>query len=297
MMAFVKAVEAGSFASAANASGTSPQLVAKQVAYLEARLGTRLLHRTTRRQNLTEPGRIYYERCRDVLAAVEDAEALAIELNVRPRGHLRITAPTSFGRHSLVAMITKFLRSHPEITLSLHLTDKLVNLVEDECDVGFRIGATGGSSVTAIQLGTYRLAAYAAPAYLVQYGSPTSLAELGERELLGYTYTSRPMDQRWTFAARDDRIVSIPAEGRLDINDNAALIAAALDGFGVVIAPEDAVAAHIADGTLVRVLSHLNVPERPIYLVHVAGKRISAKVRAFLQAAENHFTVSSQFRR
>jgi len=188
-------------------------------------------------------------------------------------------------------MITAFLRSQPDITLSLNLTDRLVDLVEEECDVAFRIGTTGGASITATRIGTYSLAAYAAPAYLDRQGLPATLAELAKLEMLGYTYASRPMDRSWTFA-HDGQTSSVPAEGRLDINDSGALIAAALTGFGVVIAPDDAVAAHVAAGTLVRVLPQYVVPVRPIYLLHVAGRRTPAKVRAFLKAAVDHFRQS-----
>jgi DNA-binding transcriptional LysR family regulator len=288
MAAFVKAVEAGSFAAAATSIGTSPQMIAKQVAYLEARLGVRLLQRTTRRQSLTEVGRSFYARSKDVLAAADDAEALVVEQNVKPRGHLRITAPSSFGRHSLVPMITAFLRAYPDITLSLNLTDRLIDLVEEECDAAFRIGATGGASIKATCLGPYRLAAYAAPDYLDRHGTPATPSALGTHEMLGYAYAARPMNQGWSFG-QDGKTLSIPSEGRLDINDSDALITAALDGFGVVVAPVDAVAAHVAAGALVQIMPKYTVPTRPIYLLHVATKRTTVKLRAFLQAAESHF--------
>jgi DNA-binding transcriptional LysR family regulator len=288
MAAFVKAADTGSFAAVAKASGTSPQLIAKQVAYLEARLGIRLLHRTTRRQSLTEAGHIFHERSKEVLAAAHDAEALAVGSNVKLQGRLRITAPSSFGRHSLIPMVTAFLRTYPEIALSLNLTDRLVDLVEEEYDAAFRIGATGGTSIAATRVGTYRLGVYAAPDYINRHGTPATMAELTRQELLGYAYASRPMDRNWTFT-QAGQTSSVPGEGRLDINDSGALIAAALDGFGVVVAPEDAVATHVAAGTLVRIVPQYAVPARPIYLLHVATRRTTAKLRAFLKAAGNHF--------
>lgn len=288
MAAFVRAVEAGSFAAAAAQAGTSPQMIAKQVAYLEARLGLRLLHRTTRRQSLTEAGRLFHDRCRDVLAAADDAEALAAEFNAAPRGHLRITAPSSFGRHSLMPMVTAFLDRHPEVTIAVSLTDRLVDLVDEGYDAAIRIGASGQSSHVARQLAPYRLLACAAPVYLDRRGTPRVPSDLQSHELLGYTYVSRPPERAWAFT-RGPETVAIPARGRLEVNDSNALLAAALAGFGIVLGPEDALRPALRSGALVRVLPDYDAPTRPMSLLVASGGRQTPKLRSFIEAVVERF--------
>src|ERR1700724_722039 len=131
MAAFVKAAEVGSFAAAAGALGMSPQMVAKHVTWLESRLGTRLLNRTTRRQSLTDIGKAYYDRCKLVLTEADWADSLADEAKGAPRGRLRVNAPVSFGTHSLMPVIARYLRQHPKVEVDLVLSDRFVDLVEE----------------------------------------------------------------------------------------------------------------------------------------------------------------------
>lgn len=288
MAVFVKAVDAGSFAAAAAHVGSSPQMVAKQVAYLEARLATRLLNRTTRRQSLTEAGQLFYDRCKEVLAAADNAEALATEFNVAPRGHLRITAPSSFGRHSFMPMVAAFLNDHPEVTISVTLTDRLVDLVEEGFEAALRVGTPDRSSLVAQPLAHYRLLACASPAYLAQRGTPKVPSDLAGHELLGYAYWSRPSERAWTFT-RGQESVSVAAKGRMEVNDSSALAAAALDGFGVVLGPEEALMPAIHAGTLVQVLSDYVAPTRPMHLLYALDRRQTPKLRAFIAAVVDRF--------
>ena len=157
MAAFVTAADVGSFAAAAAQLGMSPQMVAKHVTFLEDRLGSRLLNRTTRRQSLTEVGRAYHERCKIVLAEADAADALAQERRALPRGRLRITAPVTFGAHSLMPLVTRYLRDHPEVEIDLALTDRFVDLVEEGREVAFRVGLLDDSGLLARSLAPYRL--------------------------------------------------------------------------------------------------------------------------------------------
>jgi DNA-binding transcriptional LysR family regulator len=141
MTAFVKAAEVGSFAAAASALRMSPQMIAKHVTWLESRLGARLLNRTTRRQSLTDIGKAYYDRCKTVLAEADWADSLADEAKGAPRGRLRVNAPVSFGAHSLTPVIAHYLRQYPRVEVDLVLNDRLVDLVEEEFEAVFRIGA------------------------------------------------------------------------------------------------------------------------------------------------------------
>ena len=288
MATFAKAVETGSFAAAAGHTKSSPQMVAKQVAYLEARLGTRLLNRTTRRQSLTEAGGVFYDRCKEVLAAAAEAEALTARLGVRPRGHLRVTAPLAFGSHSLMPMLTAFLDTHREVTMSLTLTDRIVDLVEEGFEAAFRIGPTATSSLVALPLRPYRLIACASPAYLDRRGTPSSPDDLASHELLGYTFWARSSEQGWRFE-RGGEDLAVPVKGRLEVNDCGALVSAALGGFGIVLGPEDVLRPTVAAGTLVQVLCDYVVPPRPMRLVYAPDRRQTPKLRAFIDAAGEHF--------
>ena len=287
MATFVRAVDTGSFAAAAQA-GPSPQMVAKQVAYLEARLGTRLLTRTTRRQSLTEAGRLFYDRCREVLAAADDAEALASERGAVPRGHLRITAPATFGRHSLMPALTAFLDVHPGITVALTLTDRVTDLVEEGFEAAIRIGASDRASLVARPLTPYRLLACAAPAYLARRGTPATPVDLARHELLGYAFWSRPTDRAWTFV-RGQESVTVPGKARLEVNDASALLVAAIAGFGILVGPADALAPALKRGELVPVLPDYEVPARPMHLLHSSDRRQTPRLRAFIAAVLARF--------
>lgn len=172
MSIFVKAVELGSFSAAAEALNMSPQLVGKHVQFLEQHLGVRLLHRTTRRQHLTEVGSQFYERSRNILAEVEAAEALAAETRAVPRGKLRVNAPVTFGIHALAPVLPKYLNAHPEVSIDLSLTNRMVDLIDEGYDAVFRIGELADSGLIARRLGPYRLMICAAPSYLRAHGTP-----------------------------------------------------------------------------------------------------------------------------
>ncbi|MFZ6678783.1 LysR substrate-binding domain-containing protein [Undibacterium sp. Tian12W] len=170
MAAFVKTVDAGSFAAAASALDMSPQMIAKHVSWLETRLGTRLINRTTRRQSLTDIGKAYYDRCKMVLADADWADSLADEVKGAPKGRLRINAPVSFGTYALTPVIARYLRQYPQVEIDLVLSDRYVDLVEEEFEAVFRIGRLSDSSFIARELAPFRLVACASPDYLKEKG-------------------------------------------------------------------------------------------------------------------------------
>ena len=177
MAAFVKAAESGSFATAASALGISPQMVAKHIAYLEARLGARLLNRTTRKQSLTVVGQSYYDRCKVALAEVDWADAIADEARGKPRGLLRVNAPVSFGTHSLTPVVARYLSDHASVEIDLVLNDRFVDLIDEGFEAVFRIGPLGKSNLGAIELAPFRQIACGSPAYLEERGIPSTLSE------------------------------------------------------------------------------------------------------------------------
>ena len=284
MEVFIKAVDTGSFAAAARQLAMSPQMVAKHVAALEERLGARLLRRTTRQQGLTEVGRVYAERCRLLLEQAEAAHALVDAAQATPRGRLRISAPTTFGAHTLVPLVTAYLREHPGVEIELALTDRFVDLVEEGFEVAFRIGALADSSLVSRSLAPYRLAACAAPDYLRRQGTPRHPADLADHDCLGYAYWPRPAESVWPFQ-RDGVTHKVEVRSRLQIDSGEALLAAALDGFGVVLCAEDVLREAMQAGRLVRVLADYAPPSRPVHLLYQRDHLRTPKLRSFIDAA------------
>lgn len=282
MATFVKVVDVGSFAAAASSLTMSPQMVAKHVGYLEARLGTRLLNRTTRRQSLTEIGRTYYERCKLVLAEADWADAAGDNATGTPRGRLRVNAPVSFGSHTLMPVVTRYLRQHAEVEIELTLTDRYVDLVEEGFEAVFRIGRLADSSLTARALRPFRVVACASPAYLQERGIPRDPADLQAHECLGYTGT-RGRSSTWRFV-RDGHPVDVEVGGQLQVNNATALLSGALAGFGIAFIAEDLVRASIASGQLVRILPDFDPPPRPMHLLYHADRRQTTKLRSFVDA-------------
>ena len=288
MTAFVKAADVGSFAAAASALGISPQMVAKHVTFLETRLGARLLNRTTRRQSLTELGRTYHERCKLVLAEAEAADSLAHEARAAPRGRLRVNAPVTFGAHSLVPLVTRYLRQYPDVEIDLVLGDRFVDLVEEGYEAVFRIGLLTDSGLMARALLPFRLVACASPAYLRERGTPATPADLKDHECLGYASWSGSAVTEWRFV-REGRVHDIHVQGHLRINDTVALLSAALDGFGIVLIAADLARGALSAGQLVRVLPDFEAPSRPMHLLYLADRRQTPKLRSFIDAAVQAF--------
>jgi len=281
MTAFVRTVEAGSFAAAASTLGVSPQMVAKHVAYLETRIGTRLLNRTTRRQSLTEIGQVYYDRCKLVLADADWADSLADEAKGTPRGLLRISAPVTFGTHRLMTMVASYVRRHPEVEVHVVLDDHFVDLIEDGFEAVFRIGPLAETNLKALELAPFRLVACASPAYLHEHGAPMTPPDLEGQECIGYVSWPEPAVRNWRFV-RDGRIHDIGVRSRLKVNNAAAMLQAALAGFGIVFIAEDLAHASLASGQLVRVLPDYESPSRPLHLLFHPDRRQTPKLKSFI---------------
>lgn len=283
MNAYVASVESGSFSSAATALGISPQMVAKHVSYLEARLGARLLNRTTRRQSVTEIGRTYYERCKLVLADVDWADAVAEHAKGAPKGRLRISAPVSFGSHSLMGLVTRYLRLYPDVEIDLVLDDKFVDPVKQSFEAVFRIGEIGDTSLTKIRLAPFRVVLCASPDYLRERGSPSQPADLVNHECLGHAHWSQPENYHWRFEMGDS-VYEPKVEGRLRVNDAKGLVSAAVQGFGIALLAHDHVHDMLMDGRLVQVLPSYRTATRPMHLLFHPDRRQTPKLKSFIEA-------------
>ncbi|MBV9776824.1 MAG: LysR family transcriptional regulator [Acetobacteraceae bacterium] len=280
MQSFVRTVERGSFAAAASGSGLSATMVGNHVRFLEARLGVRLLHRTTRRQGLTEFGRAYYERCRRVLDEIEAAEALADETRAVPRGVLRVTAPVALGTTFLPRLLSEYLRLHPQVRVDLVLQDRRLDLLEDELDAALRAGPLPDSDLIARALAPLQLIVCAAPAYLALRGTPAMPSDLAAHECLDFVHASEP--GVWRFARPGGEEVAVNVSGRLGINNGQALCLAALEGAGIIRQPDVSVAADLADGRLVRLLAGYAAPSLPLHLLTLPDRRPTPKLRSFI---------------
>lgn len=284
MAAFVKTAEAGSFAAAAAALGMSPQMVAKHVTWLETRLGARLIHRTTRRQSLTEIGKAYCERCKTVLADADWADAVALDANSAPRGRLRVNAPVSFGTHTLVPIIGRYLRAYPQVEVDLVLNDRFVDPVEEEFEAVFRIGALADSSFVARALTPFRLVACASPAYLHEHGVPATPDDLTQHACLAYASATGPTAAGdWRFM-RGGAHFKVDIQHRLRLNDAKAFLVAALDGIGIAFISEDLARDDLRTGRLVQVLPDYDTVSRPMHLLYHPDRRQTPKLKTFIAA-------------
>jgi DNA-binding transcriptional LysR family regulator len=287
MAVFVRAVDTGSFAAAAEALGLSAPMVGKHVRFLEDRLGARLLARTTRRQSVTEVGRAFYERCRIVLAEAEAAEALAEDLHAVPRGRLRINAPVTFGTHELMPMVARYLKAHPEVSIEVTLSDRIVDLVDEGYEAVIRVAPLPDSSLIARRLRPYCLVVCAAPAYLAEHGTPVQPQDLAAHECLGFAHWS-PC-HIWDFTDAEGGNHSITVSSRVSINSGQALRSAALEGLGIIQQPEGLLRDDIAAGRLVRVLPGYDPPSRPMHILFAPDRRPTPKLRSFIDAVVEAF--------
>lgn len=286
MRVFVRVVESGSFSSASAAFSMTPQAIGKHVRELEAHLGVKLLHRTTRRQSLTDFGRDYYERVRMILAEIEEAESLAAESRVVPRGRLRINAPVTIGAHELARVLPEYLDAYPQVEVELTLSDRLVDLVDEGYDVVFRTGRLGESRLIARPLRPMQFALCAAPSYVARRGAPTCPSDLLHHECLGFTYGSTR--GQWRFS-NTDGLTEIEITHRLVANNGQALLTLCLAGQGILMQPKALVEQALAVGDLVRLLPDYRIPGLPLHMLYAPDRRITPKLRSFLDFAARKF--------
>jgi DNA-binding transcriptional LysR family regulator len=279
---FAAVAEAGSFAKAARRLRLSPPAATRAVAALEARLGVRLLNRTTRSLGLTQAGRGFLESTRRLLVELEEAERAAAGATATPSGHLRLTAPLTFGRMHLMPILAAFLREQPKVTATLVTLDRVANLVEEGFDVAVRIAQLPDSTIVARRIGEVRRLLVASPAYLRHRGVPRRPGEFGAHELIAFE--GMLPGGEWRFV-EDGRPGTVPLAPRLMVNDALGAIMAAERGEGITGALSYMVAPQLAAGTLVAVLEELAPPPVPVQIVYPQSRLLAAKVRAFVDFA------------
>lgn len=288
METFIRVVECGSFAAAAEARGVSATMVAKQVRAIEKRLGARLLHRTTRRHQLSEIGQLYLERCRIALAGVAHAEASAIELQTLPQGLLRVVAPVGYGSRTLAPILAKWMSEHPGVSVDLTLDDRPEALVMSGHELGVVMGHLRDQSLVARPLRPYRRILAAAPAYLAAHGEPKHPSELTNHSCLGISYWRH--HDRWDLIGPSNETCTVPVRGRFTANDGAALCKAAAAGAGIVLQPADALADYLVAGQLTPVLPSWALQPTQTQLVYAQDRKPTAKLRSAIDFLVEHLS-------
>jgi DNA-binding transcriptional LysR family regulator len=294
MATFVKVVEAGGFAAAARKLDMSPSTVTVQIQNLEERLGARLLNRSTRKVGLTEMGKAYYERCLQILAEADEADNIVQALNSTPRGTLRINAAVAIP--SLLApVITEFTTLYPEVRLSVTMSDRMVDLVEEGIDLALRTWPVPELSLIVRRMASFRMVVCGAPGYFAARGVPREPGDLTDHNCLRYTFS--PWGTDWFFDGPDGQ-ETVHVSSNMESNSVDTLRLAAINGQGLLIGPSFLVSEEIKAGRLVPVLKEFSRTERQIIAIYPHRHHLSAKVRSFLDLAAKHFhAVDEDFRR
>jgi LysR family transcriptional regulator, regulator for bpeEF and oprC len=278
---FVRVAERRSFVRAAADLGMTQSGVSNAIARLEDQLGVRLLARTTRRVGLTEDGAAFFERCRQILGELEEAELVLKEVRLRPTGRLRVDMPVSFGRLKVVPLLGALQTQYPELVLALSFTDRFTDLVEEGIDIAVRLGVLQDSTLIARRLAETQFRIVGTPGYFARHGRPKTLDDLAKHNCLAFMLRDTRLARPWRFAQDGGEVSRTPA-GTMSFGDGAALCEAACAGYGLAQVHDYYVDDRIAAGALEPVLERMKPPPDPIWLVYPQTRHLSPKVRAFI---------------
>jgi DNA-binding transcriptional LysR family regulator len=285
LIAFAQTARRGSFAAAARDLGGSPSTLAKSVSRLEASLGVKLFHRTTRQVSLTADGERLFHRCERVLAEMEDLQADAAGTRTFPSGMLRMDVPIYYGRRFVLPLLAALQREHPALTVEVRLQDGFADLVRDGIDLAVRIGTLRDSSLVARRIDAQRLVLVASPSYLRQHGTPTRLEDLSAHKAVAFRLPSSGRSRPWQFR-QGRRAIEMSAAHTAQLSDTEALGAAARLGMGLCQVPDYVVQDDLASGELVEVLAGLQPEPMPISAVVPSGRLVPPRVRVALASLE-----------
>jgi DNA-binding transcriptional LysR family regulator len=288
---FVSVATRGGLTAAAVAEGVAPAIMGRRLDALEARLGVKLLVRTTRRITLTHEGSAFLEDCQRVLADVANAEASVSAGGVKASGHLRITAPAGFGRRHVAPLVPRFRELHADVTISLNLGDRVVDVAGEGFDCAVRVGDMPDSSMVSVRLADNRRLCVATPKYLKHHGTPSYPSELLRHDCL--TLSSDASQTRgWAFQVPKDgalELIHLKPGGPLDCSDGQVLHEWCLAGYGIAWRSTWEVEAEVAAGTLVAVLDEFAAPPNGIYAVFPQRKHLPLRVRLWIDYLKHHY--------
>jgi LysR family transcriptional regulator, regulator for bpeEF and oprC len=289
---FVKVVELGGFTAAARELEIPKSTVSRKVQDLEARLGVQLLHRTTRKIGLTEPGGLYYERCRGLSRELDDAELAVTRLQAEPRGWLRVAAAHSIATAWVAPLLGNFHARYPDIQVELLLSDERPDLMERELDVALHVGPLPDSTLVARRLASIETGVYASPGYVARYGEPKHADQLARHRVLAITGHRRNGRYLWPMSRAGEH-GDYPVRPLLVSNDATVLHGPLLAGGGLVLACEFSMRPHLRSGAVRRVLSGWRGPRLDLKAVFQRGSVLSPKVRVFVDYLVEHLGSSS----
>jgi DNA-binding transcriptional LysR family regulator len=290
----VSVAQRGSLTAAALAEGVAPAVIGRRIDALEERLGVKLLVRTTRRISLTHEGSAFLEDCQRVLADLANAEASVSAGGVKASGHVRITAPAGFGRRHVAPLVPRFRAQHPEVSVSLNLSDRVSDIVNEGIDCAVRVGDLPDSGLISVRLADNRRLCVATPAYLARAGTPRSPADLSRHACL--TLSSDASQTRgWAFRV-DGELTHLRPGGPLDCSDGQVLHDWCLQGLGIAWRSTWEVARDIAEGRLVSVLDDYAAPPNGIYAVFAHAKHLPLRVRLWIDFLKHSYGDAAYWR-
>lgn len=278
MALFVEVVKAGGFRRAADAVGMPNSTVSRRISGLEKAIGLRLLHRTTRKIELTEAGQIYFDRCKRIVDEAKLAHEQLGEMLAQPSGVLKASLPVDFANIYLAPLITEFARRYPGITFDFDLTPRLVDLVSEPFDVAIRMGSPPSSNLIARHLADLPCCLYASPRYLAEYGEPGDPSDLAQHECLAFRATKSSV---WSLHNADE-VIDVAVGGRFLVNSVGMIHKLATLDQGVAILPAEIVAEDLAQGRLRRILPEWEGPSTPVYAM-TETRLLPAKTRRFIE--------------
>lgn len=291
LLIFTRVVEAGSFTAGARLLAMPKSSVSRKIAELEDRLAARLLQRTTRKLGLTDAGRVYYEHCARIVAAVAEAEQAVGRLQAVPCGLLRVSVPLALPMLGPIA--AEFLKRYPQVQLELSCTDRVVDLVAEGFDLAIRAGVLFDSTLVARSLGVIERVLIAAPAYLKRHGTPRTPAELAGHACI--TFAAGPTPTLWTLLA-GERKVELTITSRLAVNDFAMMSEAARAGIGIAWIPKFVCRAELQSGALRQILADWCSAATPVHAVYPSTRHLSPKVIAFYELVRDRLSLDGPSR-
>jgi len=280
---FVHVAETESFTQASKKMAISTAQVSRQVSSLEVRLDTKLFYRTTRKVSLTEEGRIFYQHCRSVLDGLDEAERAISNLQSRPHGKIKLTAPTTYGEQKIMPLVNDFVKMYNDVEVYANLSNQKIDLVEEGYDLAIRLGKLSDSTMMAKKLGKRSNYLCASPTYLNQYGIPHSLSELSKHSCLLGTL------DYWHFSDAGKE-KNIRVTGRLRYNSGYSLVDAALKGLGIVQLPDYYVQDYLQNGQLISVLDNMRELDEGIWALYPHNRQLSPKIRLLVEYLSAHMT-------
>jgi LysR family transcriptional regulator, regulator for bpeEF and oprC len=281
MKVFARVVEAGSFSRAADALRLPPASVSRTLQALEAHLGARLINRTTRSISITEDGEAYYERCVRVLGEVDDMEASLSHSKLNPKGHVKVSLPTVMAKSTIVPALPEFFALYPDIGVELLLTDRQVDLVEENVDCVVRVGAIGDVGLVAKRIGAYSQITCASPGYIEQYGEPLNPDELDKHYAIGYVLNNSGRVRNWEFDV-DGEARTFAMKHKIAVNDGETYIAAGVAGLGLIQSSSYTLDPLLKSGKLKEVLMDYPSHPRVVSVLYAANRHQPRRVRVFI---------------